>query len=70
MPVIDNHYVPVSRLTSGKPVGSESPTDLASMLEYQVGQATHEAQKVTITMSLRDATSLARVLRRAGLAGL
>jgi hypothetical protein len=67
---LDNHYLPVSQIASGKPVGSESPGDLATMLEWQVGQAKDPTQKITITMTLRDANSLARMLRRAHLAGL
>lgn len=66
----ETHFLPLSQITSGKPVAGESPTDLASLLEWQVGRATDASQKVTITMSLRDATSLAKLLRRAGLAGL
>ena len=66
----DTHYVPLRQIAGSKPVASESPGTLASLLEWQVGQATHPDQKVTITMSLRDATSLANLLRRANLAGL
>ncbi len=70
MKQLNTHYLPVNMIASGKPVGGESPSDLATLLEYQVGQATDPQQKITITMSLRDATALAKLMRRAGLAGL
>lgn len=70
MKQLNTHYLPLNQIVSGKPTAGDTPGDLATLLEWQVGQAKEATQKVTITMSLRDATSLARLLRRAGSARL
>jgi len=67
---IETHYLPVGQISSGKPAASENPADLASLLEWQVGRATDPEQMITLTMNLQGATSLSKLLRRAGLAGL
>lgn len=70
MQKIDTHYIPASRIASGKHLPGVAPIELAALIEHQVGQATHEAQKVTITMNLVHASALAKFLRRAGSKGL
>lgn len=67
---LNTHYLPVNQIASGKPGAGTNPSDVASLLEWQVGQAEDPEQKVTLTMNLQAAMELARLLRRAGLAGL
>jgi hypothetical protein len=70
MKQLDTHFVPLSQVTSGKPSSGESPGDLAALLEWQMGRATHPDQKITVTMDLGGAASLARLLRQARAVGL
>ena len=67
---IQNHYLPVEQIASSKAADGENPGDLATLLDWQVGRATDPEQKITLTMNLQGAMSLAKLLRRAGLAGL
>ena len=67
---IQNHYLPVEQIAASKPAAGENPGDLATLLEWQVGRASDPEQMITLTMNLNGATTLARLLRRAGLAGL
>ncbi len=66
---LDNHYLPVSQIVSGAASPGMNPGDLATLLEWQVGEAVAADQKVTITMSLSGATALVRLLRKAHKAG-
>lgn len=67
---MDTHYVPLSQVGNGKPISGESPSDLAALLDHQIGNIKSPLDKITITMSPRDATALSKLLRKAYWAGL